>query len=175
MQLDMEIKPTFVNLFPNYITSPGMLTHHIYQIEVQCAIASCQLLYFLTYELFSSLNFGPVTDRWTESDAYESTVHKHRCAQKLKIKKKEKKKKQNREKQECPKTVLKCQKHQKGYKCSNLFCLSFVLHLKFHKEDAAPRAWPTRTSFLFCTEMIPLHSLGRGKLSNCLTAVGYNE
>ncbi len=47
---------------------------------------------FLRYELFSSdlfssLNFGQVTDRQTdgrtESDAYEPTVHKHRCAQKL--------------------------------------------------------------------------------------------
>ncbi len=28
------------------------------------------------------VNFGPVTDRRTESDAYEPTVHKHRCAQK---------------------------------------------------------------------------------------------
>ncbi len=38
------------------------------------------------YELFSSLNFGPVTDGetdgQTESDACEPTMHKHSCAQK---------------------------------------------------------------------------------------------
>ncbi len=39
------------------------------------------LLYFPRYELFSSVNSGPVTDRQTESDAYEPTVHNHRCAQ----------------------------------------------------------------------------------------------
>ncbi len=41
---------------------------------------------FWSSDLLSSLNFGPVTDgrtdRQTESDAYEPTVHKHRCAQK---------------------------------------------------------------------------------------------
>ncbi len=37
----------------------------------------------MRYELFSSLlSFGLVTDGRTESDAYEPTVHKHRCAQK---------------------------------------------------------------------------------------------
>ncbi len=36
---------------------------------------------------YGPVNFGPVTDgqtdRRTESDAYEPTVHKHRCAQKI--------------------------------------------------------------------------------------------
>ncbi len=36
-----------------------------------------------TNELISSLTFGQVTDRQTESDAYEPTVHGHRWAQKL--------------------------------------------------------------------------------------------
>ena len=39
----------------------------------------------LPKKLFSSLNFGEVTDGQTESDAYERTVHMHRCAQKLRI------------------------------------------------------------------------------------------
>ncbi len=34
-------------------------------------------------DFLSSLNYGPVTDRQTESDAYEPTVYMHRCAQKL--------------------------------------------------------------------------------------------
>ncbi len=37
---------------------------------------------FLSSDFLSSLNFGPVTDIQTESDAYEPTVHMHRCAQK---------------------------------------------------------------------------------------------
>ncbi len=41
----------------------------------------------MRYELFSSLNFGQVTDgqtdRQTQIDAYEPTVHRHRCAQKV--------------------------------------------------------------------------------------------
>ena len=52
-------------------------------------------IYLLKYELFSSLNFGPVTqgrislrtctDGWTENDPYEPIVHKHKCAQKPKL------------------------------------------------------------------------------------------
>ncbi len=48
-------------------------------------VSACK--YFLRYELFSSLNFGPVTDgqtdRWTESDAYEPTVHKAQVCSKM--------------------------------------------------------------------------------------------
>ena len=40
----------------------------------------------MRYELFSSLNFGPVTDRQTErqteSDTYEPIMFKGRCAKK---------------------------------------------------------------------------------------------
>ena len=32
---------------------------------------------------YGPVNFGPVTDGQTESDTYEPTVRKHRCAQKL--------------------------------------------------------------------------------------------
>ncbi len=37
---------------------------------------------FLSIDFLSSLNFDQVTDGQTESDAYESTVHMHRCDQK---------------------------------------------------------------------------------------------
>ncbi len=44
-----------------------------------------ELLYFLRYELLSSLIFGPVTDgqadRRMQSDAYEPNMPKCRCAQ----------------------------------------------------------------------------------------------
>ncbi len=42
------------------------------------------VLYFLRYELFSSLEFWSSDIRRTESDAYEPTVHMHSCAQKRK-------------------------------------------------------------------------------------------
>ena len=39
--------------------------------------------FFMRYELFSSMNFGPVTDGQTDGQkAMQPTVHKHRCAQK---------------------------------------------------------------------------------------------
>ena len=69
-----------------------------FTLELQLAIAIILLLAtgslrntYKWYELFSSLRFGQVefwssdtrqTDRRTESDAYEPTVHKHMCAQK---------------------------------------------------------------------------------------------
>ncbi len=49
-------------------------------------------IYFQRYELTSSVEFWSshltqvTPDRWTENDAYESTMHKHRCAQKCAIK-----------------------------------------------------------------------------------------
>ncbi len=62
------------------------LDHHTWLgyknlILVYCGqVSSCYLLYFPSYELFSSLNFGQVTtdeqtNGWTESNAYEPTVH----------------------------------------------------------------------------------------------------
>ncbi len=56
-----------------------------------CRIATCSDLQLLDSQItkpswdinsFTSLNFGQVTDIQTESDTYEATVHKHRCAQK---------------------------------------------------------------------------------------------
>ena len=38
---------------------------------------------FLSSDFLSSPNFGQVTDDQTQSDAYEPTVHMHRCAQQL--------------------------------------------------------------------------------------------
>ena len=57
------------------------------QLDVEESTPASDDLHFPRYELISSrLGFGPVTDiqtsRWTESDGYEPTVHKHRCAQK---------------------------------------------------------------------------------------------
>ncbi len=51
--------------------------------KLMSGLETCQLLCFLRYKLFSSL-LSLVqwwTDRRTESDAYEPTMHKHRCAQ----------------------------------------------------------------------------------------------
>ncbi len=47
-----------------------------------CAIAIHD---FLSSDFLSSMNFGQVTDRQTEYDAYEPTVHTHRWAQKMQL------------------------------------------------------------------------------------------
>ena len=41
----------------------------------------------MSSDFWSSLNFGQVTDRRMESDAYEPTVHMHRCAKKSLVEK----------------------------------------------------------------------------------------
>ncbi len=57
-------------------------------MQMKCEIFSSQNFgqvtdeYFPRYQIISSLIFGPGTHGQTQSDAYEPTVHKHRWAQK---------------------------------------------------------------------------------------------
>ena len=78
------LKERALVLFVSNTTTPSC--QRLYDLQVAKTGRLTTILaeiYFLEYELFSSLNFGQVTtDGQMESDAYEPTVHMHRCAQK---------------------------------------------------------------------------------------------
>ncbi len=78
MQLDVE-----VSLTANRLSHLNGRTQAADVSEFKLSLRYFLRCDFLSSDLLSSLNFGPVTDIHTEYDAYEPTVHTHRWAKKV--------------------------------------------------------------------------------------------